>query len=121
MNEEENLSQKLSDSDNLTAVKIISYLPNEVVLDVQTTGSQLLFLSDTNYPGWKALIDGLETKIYRANYAFRAVIVPAGSHRVVFVYQPASFALGVKITIISIVAAILFALWLSKKKFHSEK
>lgn len=75
--------------------QLVSYLPNEVIIKSTSETNQLLFLSDNYYPGWKAFIDGIETKIYRADYTFRAVVVPAGDHKVQFVYQPESVKYGV--------------------------
>lgn len=89
-------------------VIVEDYQPNHIKLLTETKGNQLLFLSDTYYPGWKAFIDGKESKIYRADYAFRAVVVPAGSHEVIFSYEPQSFYLGVKISIISLALFIIF-------------
>jgi hypothetical protein len=60
-------------------------------------------LSDTYYPGWKAFVDGKRTKIYRANYTFRALPLSAGTHRVEFVYDPLSFKLGALFTILGII------------------
>lgn len=65
-----------------------SYAPRKIKMALKADGPQLLFISDNYYPGWKAFVDGAETKIYRAHYSFRAVIVPKGTHEVVFVYQP---------------------------------
>ena len=45
--------------------------------------------------------------ILRANYFFRAVELPAGNHRVEFVYDPMSFKLGLVIS--SLTAALLIA------------
>jgi uncharacterized membrane protein YfhO len=42
------------------------------------------------YPGWVAEIDRRTVPILRANVLFRAVEVPAGSHRVVFRFAPFS-------------------------------
>ena len=56
------------------------------MLAVETPTPQLLFLSDAYYPDWQATIDGREAKILRADYAFRAVVVPAGNHEVTFDY-----------------------------------
>ena len=53
-----------------------------------------LLLLDTYYPGWKAYVDGERVSIHRADYNFRAVTLPAGRSHVSFEYRPASFALG---------------------------
>jgi hypothetical protein len=75
------------------------YADQEVVVSIQASGDGFLFLSDTYYPGWKAYVDGEETKIYRANYAFRAVPVPEGGHTVEFKYEPESFYWGLRLTV----------------------
>lgn len=67
--------------------KIISYEPNNVRIVVSSTTPALLFLSDNFYPGWKVKVNGSEAKIYRADYTFRAVVVPAGKSVVEFNYE----------------------------------
>lgn len=67
-------------------VLIEKYLPNEVIFNVNTSVPKLLFLSDTYDPGWHAFVDGAPTPLYRADYAFRAVSVPAGEHTIRMVY-----------------------------------
>lgn len=68
-------------------VEFVEYEPNKILLEVETKTPQLLFLSDAHYPDWKAIVDGKETKIYRANYAFRAIYIPTGTHKIKFQYQ----------------------------------
>jgi len=71
------------------------YSIHELDLNTTTTGNNLLFFSETYYPvGWKAYIDGKETPIYRANYLFRAVMVPAGVHKVEMKFEPKGFFIG---------------------------
>lgn len=77
---------------------ITSYSPNSVTITTQSEKPKLLFLSDNFYPGWQALIDGQPAKVYRADYTFRAVGIPAGKHTVMFAYQPLSFTLGLLIS-----------------------
>jgi len=50
----------------------------------------LLVLHDIYYPGWRAIIDGTPTPIYRANILFRAIEMPKGKHTVRFEYAPFS-------------------------------
>lgn len=82
-------------------VKIVDYRPNKIVININAKNNNLLFLSDSYFPGWKAYLDSEETKIYRANYNFRAVPVSAGNHRLIFSYEPSSFQLGLKISLIT--------------------
>jgi len=71
-----------------------AYFQNRVVLKTLSDSDGLLYLSDNYYPGWKAYIDGQETKIYRADYTFRAVVLPKGNHVVTFLFEPKSFKIG---------------------------
>lgn len=88
-------------------VIITDYKPNRIELAVSLNKPKMLFMSETYYPGWKVYIDGNEGTIYRANYAFRAVPLNPGNHRVVFVYKPLSVILGGVITLVGIVAIVL--------------
>jgi len=69
------------------SAKIISYTPNKVIIKSSSRSPALLFLSDNFYPGWKARIDGKNSKIYRADYSFRSVVVPKGESVVEFIFN----------------------------------
>ena len=90
-------------SESRRSVNIERYSPNETILSV-SCGSPTWFVSgESYYPGWSADIDGISTKIYRANYNFRAVIVPEGTHKLVFRYSPVSFKAGAAVSLVSFV------------------
>ena len=97
-------------------VEFISESNNRLQLLVNSTENNLLVLSDTYYPGWKAFVDGTPKKIYRANYAFRAVPLSAGTHRVEFVYHPLSFRLGALFTFLGFIGCGMMALVTRRKK-----
>lgn len=82
--------------------KIIKYSPNKVEIKTETDNEGILFLSDNYFPGWQAVVDGKNTKIYRANYSFRSIVVPSGTHTVVFEYKPLSLYAGVGVSILGI-------------------
>jgi len=84
-------------------VEFISETNNRLLLQARVEEDSLLILSDTYYPGWKAFVDGEKTKIYRADYTFRAIPLSAGPHRVEFVYDPLSFKLGALFTFLGII------------------
>jgi len=94
--------------------RIISYQPNKVIIKTSCNQAGFLFLSDTYYPGWKAYIDGVETKIYRANFLFRAIVLPKGNHQVEFVYSPLSFKIGLLGTFITIILLAQVSYFLQK-------
>lgn len=113
---EEDINIPVSNKENKSNIKFTSYSANTITLNTYSDITSLLFISDTYYPGWKAYIDGTSSRIYRADYDFRSIIVPKGNHVVVFNYEPESFYLGIKITIISILSLILFVFVLKRKK-----
>ena len=54
-------------------------------------GSRLAIFSEIFYPkGWKVDIDGKKSSQFRANYALRSMIVPAGEHEITFTFSPKS-------------------------------
>jgi hypothetical protein len=74
---------------------ITEYHSRRIILKTETTGPALLVLSEVYYPaGWKAFVDGQETEIFRTNYILRSVVVPAGTHEVVFRFDPATYRTG---------------------------
>jgi uncharacterized membrane protein YfhO/ubiquinone/menaquinone biosynthesis C-methylase UbiE len=99
----------LSNNPLLTSVKLLKYQPSLVSFVVDSNDGAFFYLSDSFYPNWQALVDGKKTKIYRANYTFRAIEVPAGNHTIEFKYYPQDFLLGLKI---SLTAAFLLVLLL---------
>jgi hypothetical protein len=89
---------------------IVSYAPEQAVIDVEAPQPGYLVLTDAYYPGWTATVDGQPVEIERADIMFRAVKIPAGQHRVELRYQPPSFTLGLLISIVT--AVVLIGVWL---------
>ena len=99
---------KLSETDS---VSILDYEPESVKMHVNVgPADRWLFLSDTYYPGWKALVDGKETKIYKANGAFRAIHLTSGNHEVVWSYDPVLFKIGSAVTLCTLLGLFVYYL-----------
>jgi hypothetical protein len=101
-------TSRLSGSGEAT-VDITNYTAMKVTIHASLTSPGFLVLNDTYYPGWRALVNDEERKIYRANYLFRAVFLPAGDHTIEFVYRPLSLYCGLVISLLtlSVVVGIL--------------
>lgn len=97
-----------------STAKIISLSDKQTEIKTQTSLPRFLVLSDIYYPGWNAYIDGIKTQLYRTDYVLRGVIVPSGTHIITFKFIPKSFYLGLGISII----AWMFAILLLAKHFH---
>jgi hypothetical protein len=80
---------------------------------VRTSGDTLLVFAENYYPGWRATIDGKRTKIFRANYTFQAVRVPAGTHVVKFSFEVVYFRLAIAFTVIGLLIWLKFFLKLA--------
>ncbi len=79
-------------------VKVVSYGAREIDLQITPATPAYLVTSETNYPGWRAWIDGVEAPVLTTNGAFRGLFVPAGSHRVRFAFQPRILYIGAAIS-----------------------
>jgi hypothetical protein len=97
-------------------VKYIKFGTNFTSAEVVGLNNSMLVISQANFPGWKAYVDGVETHLYRANYDFMAILVPGGDHNVLIKYEPISFKLGLLGGGISLLFSILLYFYLKKPK-----
>ncbi|MBL8187147.1 MAG: YfhO family protein, partial [Acidobacteria bacterium] len=74
--------------------RISRYAPNRLTIETSSDKRAALVVSEMNYPGWEATIDGQSAEIYTANYLLRGMIVPAGKHVVEMRYTAPAAKLG---------------------------
>jgi hypothetical protein len=82
---------------------------NEIALTTSTQGNRFLVLSEMAYPGWRAYVDGGEVPLYRANYLFRGLVVPAGRHEVTMRFRPPLVLAGSVISALSLLVLAFLA------------
>lgn len=119
----------LSSGNNLTGVgggsdrlTVLNYRPEHVSIEAELDSPGILVLSDADYPGWHAQVDGRDVPILRANLLFRAVALSAGYHRVEFVFDPLSWRLGLALTSASVLALLATgSIWLAKQRVRLAK
>jgi hypothetical protein len=80
-----------------------------VVANVEASAPTMVVVAQAFYHPWHAYVDGRAVRVWRANYAFQAIEVPAGSHQVGLVYEDRSFSIG---AIMSVWSALLCAMLL---------
>ena len=120
---EEEISEFDSKLENVESTRAVikKYSANKLVIETDAVNDGLLFVSDAHYPGWQAFVDGVEVKIYRADFAFRAVPLKSGKHVIVFEYLPDSFYRGLNITGFTIVFLLVINLSLGILKLKDRK
>lgn len=96
--------------------EIVSDQADSVTINADLPQPGFLLLLDTYFPGWTASVNGQPAHIYRADYNFRAVQLPAGKSTVCFEYQPRSFRLGLMLAAVGgVMLAVLFFISRSKR------
>jgi hypothetical protein len=98
----EALTEKEPRSGTDPQVRIASYDTNDITVEVDNPADGFLVLSEIYYPGWKAFVDGRETKVLKADYALRAIQLSEGKHTVRFTFDPLSFKIGALLSILGL-------------------
>jgi uncharacterized membrane protein YfhO len=83
---------------------------HEVFVRTDCPSEGLLVLRDSWYPGWIATVDGKKAPILRVNGCFRGVIVPAGEHKVRFLYRPVLVYISGAVSLLSLLLVIFVSI-----------
>lgn len=87
-----------------------------VRLQTNLTQPAMIRIANKYDPDWKAYVDGAPAKLWRADYLFQAVHVPAGVHEVVLRYAPSRWPLWVQIAGLLACAAAVIPAALGRKE-----
>jgi hypothetical protein len=94
-------------ADPSESVAVTRYEPRRVELEARLRRPGIVVLADLYYPGWTLTLDGKPAPILRANRLMRGAAVAAGTHRLVYTYDPPSFRLGGLISLASIALGLV--------------
>jgi hypothetical protein len=103
-------------------IELTSYRPDELVYNYKSVNEHLVIFSEIYYKdGWKAYIDNAERGYFRTDWILRGLVVPGGNHEIKFIFKPASYYVGNKISLASsfiflLLAAGYIAVMLRNKK-----
>lgn len=112
--------------DSTASISLTSYAPNKLIYKYSAKSDQLAVFSEIYYPlGWQATIDGKKAEHFRVNYVLRAMVVPQGSHEIVFTFHPESYYTGEKIALASSLLLLILVVgvlgWELKKWIDKNK
>jgi hypothetical protein len=108
--------------DTTSYIQLVHYHPNRLRYKSNTANTKLAIFSDVYYEkGWKAYIDGELVPHFRANYILRAMVIPPGSHEIEFRFEPRSYFLGKKISLISSIILLFLMVFLVYTEIRGRK
>ncbi|WP_017302685.1 YfhO family protein [Spirulina subsalsa] len=96
---ENTIEEKNSTLNPESEVNINQIRPRSIEINVKTNHPSFLVVSNVFYPGWKATINGQNTKLFLTNYTLQGVAIPTGTSLVKLEFRPNSFHIGLGITL----------------------
>ena len=84
---------------------------NGMDLSVRASGRGLLVLSEFDYPGWTATVNGRAARVWKVDGMLRGIVVPGGESSVSLRYRPASIFVGAGMTLAMFGGGLVMAVW----------
>jgi len=103
------------------SVKLVKETANTLILDASVSESGYLIIANRFDKGWKALDNGKETPILKANYYQQGIRIGSGNHKIELVYKPASFTLGLKISLVTLMLLLISLVFLAYPQILKKK
>ncbi|HLB09844.1 MAG TPA: hypothetical protein VK617_09935 [Gemmatimonadaceae bacterium] len=90
-------------------VHTVSYAPGHVVLELAkpAPAGSALVVSENNYPGWVAMVDGKPAPVVRADYSLMGVVLGAGARRVELTFTSPAYKRGKTLTLLALGLSIV--------------
>ena len=89
----------LPEPDAEDRIELLSYAPNELHYRYSAANGRLAVFSEIWYPdGWTATVDGEALELLRADWVFRAALLPAGTHEITMRFLPESYRSGAAVS-----------------------
>lgn len=82
--------------------------PGHIRVETAAEHEQLLVVSETHHPGWRAAVDGVPVETWQVYGDFIGCVVAAGTHDVQFVFDPDSWRYGKGVTVLSLLGCLVF-------------
>ena len=103
------------------AVAVVERTPTRMRFQANLSSPGLLVLSQANYPGWEATVNGDRVPLLEADGLLPAVALPAGDTAITFRYQPTFFYTGLGVSAVTLLVSLAVAAiarWQKKDTRH---
>ncbi|MDM9631860.1 YfhO family protein [Robiginitalea aurantiaca] len=97
--------------DSTSRITLDSYKANALTYTSENPNAGMAVFSEMYYPqGWQVYLDGQPHTHFRVNYALRGMLVPPGTHKIEFRFEPEVIQKGSQISLASNVLLALLLL-----------
>jgi hypothetical protein len=99
-------------ADESERIQVVHDTPDRVVARVHDAqGPRALVYTDSAYPGWQAFVDDVAVPVHLANDAYKAVLIPSGTHEIRFEFRPWRVRVGLAVSIVAASAGLFSLPW----------
>jgi hypothetical protein len=89
-------------SDTTASIELLKYHPDNLLYKYKNRQDGIAVFAEIWYDkGWNAYLDGKKAPYFRANYVVRAMKLPAGAHQIEFKFEPKSYIIGDKVSLLA--------------------
>ncbi|MBI3282588.1 YfhO family protein [Candidatus Curtissbacteria bacterium] len=99
-------------------VELTGYSHQSITLATSNTTEAPLVISNINYPGWQAYIDGQKQEIREVNFLLQSVLVPQGEHELQLKFESRSFYNGLYLSAFALLLSLAGAILIWAKKYQ---
>ncbi|HVN37918.1 MAG TPA: hypothetical protein VMW19_07045, partial [Myxococcota bacterium] len=89
--------------------RIVTESAGQLSIETRAEGRQLLVVSESFHPGWRAWVDRTPAEPLRAYGDYIGCVVPSGLHTVRLHFEPASFRWGARISALALAVILIWA------------
>jgi hypothetical protein len=108
--------------DSTATITLTKYDANFLSYTTKTSSEQFAVLSEIYYDkGWNAYIDDKPASYVRCNYVLRGMLIPAGTHKIDFKFEPATYVTGEKISLAGSIVLLAGCLLIFFFEFKNRK
>jgi hypothetical protein len=87
---------------------VTAWAPGRMTISLtgQDADESYLVVAENWYPDWRAMVDGKETAVHRADESLLSVALPPGARQVELIFRSPAYARGKLISLVSLLGAI---------------
>ena len=107
-------------------IELVKYRNDTIEYKSKANSEQYAVFSEIFYPkGWNAYVDGNKTQYNKVNYLLRGMNIPAGNHKITFIFEPDTYKLSSTISwwsgwALYLTIFIAVAAYVIQRKKHSK-